>query len=260
MNQLELKNLSVCLRNNENRIILNDISFSLGEGESLSIIGESGSGKTTIARSILRLIDNNLLIKSGCILFEEKDILKLSENELTKLRGDSICFLPQESLNYLNPLIRCGDQIAEVLIIKRKKSKNEVYDEVLFFLSLCGFNDPEEIYNKYPFELSGGSRQKVLFAMTNIIKPKLLIADEPTSSLDLVSEKEILNLLIKFKSDHKQSLIFITHNILIAKDISQKVMILKNGTIEEYGLTPEVFENPKSEYTKELIKNASYQI
>jgi len=260
MSLLELKNLFVCLRNNENKIILNNISFSLEKGESLSIIGESGSGKTTIARSILKLVDKNLLFKSGCILFNGKDILSLTESQMTKIRGDSICFLPQESLNYLNPLIKCGDQISEVLIIKKKKNKIEAFDEVIFFLSLCGFDDPEEIYNKYPFELSGGSRQKVLFAISNIIKPRLLIADEPTSSLDLVSEKEILNLLIKFKSEYKQSLIFITHNIMIAKRISQKVVILRNGIIEEYGLTSDVFENPKSEYTKELIKNASYQI
>ena len=164
--------------------------------------------------------------------------------------------LPQESLNSLDPLVKVGKQIGEVISCSKNNDKRNTFEEVLLILSQCGFQDPEVIYNKYPYELSGGNRQKILFSIANITKPELLIADEPTSSLDLSSEKEILDLLNKFKEQNKQTIIFITHDIGVAKKISNKLIVLKSGEIIESGLSSEVFGSPKAEYTKLLIENA----
>lgn len=259
MEQLRINNLSICTKNKD-FLILDNINLLVEKSESLAIVGESGSGKTTIARAILRLLSENLIYKSGEIIFKNRDILKLSDEEIRQIRGREISYLPQESLNFLNPLMKCGDQIAEVLLYKCNKKKVEIYDEVVFMLSLCGFENPEDIYEKYPFELSGGNRQKILFAIANISKPELLIVDELTSSLDFISEKEILCLLQKFKKENNQTLIFITHDLLLAKEISDKMLILKSGVIQEYGFTSDIFNTPINNYTKHLIENASPKI
>ncbi len=257
MNLLEIKNYSVSAgKNTDNKIILDNINFSITQGESLALIGESGSGKTTIARSILGLLDESLKIESGEILYNGQNILTLSEKEKTALRGRKISLLPQESLNALDPLAKCGVQIAEVLFSSGERDKRKVFESVLSMLSVCGFRNPEVIYNKYPVELSGGNRQKILFAISNISRPELLITDEPTSSLDMASEKEILSLLKKHKDENKQTLIFITHDISIAKEISDKIIVLKSGVIIESGYTAAIFNDPKEEYTKLLIDNA----
>jgi ABC-type dipeptide/oligopeptide/nickel transport system ATPase component len=254
---LEINNLSISFNQNAaNVFILKNINFELDSGDSIALIGESGSGKTTIARSILGLLDEGLAIENGEILFKGQNLFKLNEKEKTSLRGKKISMLPQESLNVLDPLVKCGLQIGEVLLSNGEKEKTKVFELVLAMLSQCGFPEPETIYNKYPHELSGGNRQKILFAIANISKPELLITDEPTSSLDLGSEKEILDLLNKFKAEYKQSILFITHDIGIAKEISNKILVLKSGILIESGTTAEIFENPKEEYTKLLIENA----
>jgi peptide/nickel transport system ATP-binding protein len=256
MNLLEIKNYSVSVKDKAQTNILRNINFSITAGESLALIGESGSGKTTIARSILGLLDEGLFIESGEIFFNGLNVLQLKENEKTALRGKKISMLPQESLNVLDPLVICGKQIGEVLLSNGEKDKRKIFESVLTILSQCGFHDSETIYNKYPHELSGGNRQKILFAIANIAKPELLITDEPTSSLDMGSEKEILDLLGKFKHEYRQTILFITHDIGIAKSISNKILVLKSGVVIESGSTSEIFENPKEEYTKLLIENA----
>jgi ABC-type glutathione transport system ATPase component len=250
---LEINNLTVC---SSQTSTLKNISFNVDAGDSIALIGESGSGKTTIARSILGLLDEGLTISRGEIIFKGLSIFKLTEKEKTALRGKKISMLPQESLNALDPLVKVGKQIGEVISSNENNKKRNTYEDVLTILSLCGFQDSETIYNKYPYELSGGNRQKILFAIANIAKPELLIADEPTSSLDLGSEREILNLLNNFKEQNKQTVIFITHDISIAKNISNKIIVLKSGEIVESGFSSEVFGNPKEEYTKLLIENA----
>ena len=256
MSLLEIKNYSVINSKEEKEsFILKNITFSVNESDTLAIIGESGSGKSTIAKSIICLIDKNLKVKGGEIFFEKRDVLKLTAEEKRLLRRDKISFLPQESLNVLDPLKKVGQQIFEVISHETRFTKNQKENLVIKQLKDCAFKDPEQIWHKYPFELSGGNRQKILFAIAAISKPKLLIADEPTSSLDFESKNEILELLTRFKETNN-ILIFITHDIILASKISNRIVVLKSGEVIEAGLTAELFNNPKEEYTKMLIDNA----
>jgi ABC-type dipeptide/oligopeptide/nickel transport system ATPase component len=256
MSLLEIKNYSVVSnKENEESFILKDINFFVNESDTLAIIGESGSGKSTIAKSIISLLDKNLKVKEGEIFFEEKNIFNLSDEEKRLLRRDKISFLPQESLNVLDPLVKIGQQISEIISHDKSFTKQQRKNIVLKMLNDCAFKELEEIWHKYPFELSGGNRQKILFAIATISKPKLLIADEPTSSLDFESKNEILNLLTKFKETNKNTLIFITHDIVLASKISNRMIVLKSGEIVESGLTADIFNNPKEKYTQMLTSN-----
>jgi len=257
MSLLEIRNYSVISNEeNEESFILKNINFSVNETDTHTIIGESGSGKSTIAKSIISLLDKNLKVKEGEIFFEEKNIFNLSYEEKRLLRRDKISFLPQESLNVLDPLMKVGQQISEIISHDKSVSKNQRKSLVIKMLKDCAFKEPEQIWHKYPFELSGGNRQKILFAIATISKPKLLIADEPTSSLDLESKNEILELLTQFKERNKSTLIFITHDIVLANKISNRTTVLKSGEIIESGLTTDIFNNPKEKYTQTLINNA----
>jgi peptide/nickel transport system ATP-binding protein len=257
MSLLEIKKYSVVSsREKKESFILKDITFSVNELDTLAVIGESGSGKSTIAKSIISMLDKNLKIKNGEIFFEEKNVLNLSSEEKRSLRKNKISFLPQESLNVLDPLVKVGQQISEIISPDKLFIKQKIETPVLEMLKECAFKEPEKVWHKYPHELSGGNRQKILFAVAAISKPKLLIADEPTSSLDFESKNEILNLLANFKEKNKSTLIFITHDIMLASKISNRMIVLKSGEIIESGLTADIFNNPKEKYTQMLVENA----
>ena len=257
MSLLEIKNYSVInSKENEESFILKNINFCVNHSDTLAIIGESGSGKSTIAKSIICLIDKNLKVKDGKIFFENKDIFNLNDEEKRLLRREKISFLPQESLNVLDPLVKVGKQISEVISHNELLTKQQRQDLVMEMLNDCAFKEPEQIWHKYPFELSGGNRQKILFAIATIPKPKLLITDEPTSSLDFESKNEILELLTRFKEKNNSTLIFITHDIILASKISNRIIVLKSGEIIESGLTADIFNKPQEKYTQMLIDNA----
>jgi len=251
---LEIKNLKVSF-------YLDDKVFTAVNGVNLEIIndrvlvlaGESGSGKTITALSIAKILPANASIDSGEIKFEGRDLLKIDEKSLSKIRGKEIAYIFQEPTAYLNPVYTIGNQIAEAIILHQDKNRKDAAKETLKLLGRVRINDPERVFFDYPHQLSGGMNQRALIAMALACKPKLLIADEPTTSLDVTIEAEILKLLMDLKKELKFSLLFITHNLSIAKKIADKISIMYKGEIVEEGACESIFGSPRHFHTKELI-------
>ena len=252
---LEVKNLEVKFFL-KNKIIhaVNKVNFKVNRGEIVSFVGESGCGKSVTALSILRLIKPPGKIVNGKILFNGKDLLKLKEQEIRKIRGKDISIIFQDPMTSLNPVFKVGEQIREVITthypyISKKESKQMVI-ELLEKLKI-----PKERYNSYPFELSGGMRQRIMIAMAIILKPSLIIADEPTTALDISVQREIIDLLLKLKEELNLSIIFITHDLRIVNYISDRVYIMYAGKIIEEGNKDEIFRNPLHPYTQALLNS-----
>jgi len=234
--------------------VVNDVSFQLRKGEILGIVGESGSGKTMTALAITGLLSKEATIMDGSILFEDKDLLKLKPEEFRKLKGKQIAIIFQEPMTSLNPVMTIGYQVEEMLVIHETDlSQQERKNKTLSALQEAGLEDTETLYKKYPHQLSGGMRQRVMIAMAMICNPKLLIADEPTTALDVTIQKTILKLIQKMNQDHGTSVIMISHDLGVIKHICSRAIIMKDGRIVEEGLIEELFTNPTNEYTKKLI-------
>lgn len=228
------------------------VSFTLNKGEVLGIAGESGCGKSTLAYSIIRLVPPPGKIKSGEIYFMGENILKMDrETFRKKVRWKGISMIFQGAMNALNPVYTVGDQIAEVIMIHEGLSKREAYVRVYKLLSLVGI-DPRRAHS-YPHELSGGMRQRVLIAMALALSPSLVIADEPTTALDVVVQAQIMNLLKKLQRDLKTSIILITHDLSLIAEIADKVAIMYAGKIVETGTSEQIYYNPQHPYTKGLL-------
>jgi len=228
------------------------VSFTLNKGEVLGIAGESGCGKSTLAYSIIRLVPPPGKIKSGEIYFMGENILKMDrETFRKKVRWKGISMIFQGAMNALNPVYTVGDQIAEVIMIHEGLSKREAYVRVYKLLSLVGI-DPRRAHS-YPHELSGGMRQRVLIAMALALSPSLVIADEPTTALDVVVQAQIMNLLKKLQRDLKTSIILITHDLSLIAEIADKVAIMYAGKIVEIGTSEQIYYNPQHPYTKGLL-------
>ena len=243
---LEVKNLSVTYPNVK---AVDDISFSVGQGEILGILGESGSGKSTVALSVMRLVK-----ASGEIIFNGRDLLKLSEEEMIKVRGAKIAMIFQDPFTSLNPVLTIGDQIAEAIELHQGLSRKESLVKAIAMLELVKINNPDKRLNDYPHQLSGGMRQRVMIAMALACRPELLIADEPTTALDVTIQAEILQLLQELQAKLRLSIIYITHNFGIIRRLCQRVIVMNKGRIVEEGRVEEVFINPKNEYTRRLIE------
>jgi oligopeptide transport system ATP-binding protein len=235
------------------------VSFSIDEGEVLGIVGESGSGKSVIALSIMRLIEKPGEISNGRVIFHDKDceidLLKLSEKELEKILGNRISMIFQDPLLALNPVLSIGYQIAETLRVHRGLSKKAAKAEAVNLLSRAGINNASERIENYPYEFSGGMRQRVMIAMAIACHPKLLIADEPTTALDVTIQAQILRLLIEFKREFAMSMIFITHDLGVIANIADRVVVMYAGRIVETGKVSEIFSNPQHPYTKALVSS-----
>ena len=228
------------------------VSFTLNKGEVLGIAGESGCGKSTLAYSIIRLVPPPGRIKSGEIYFMGENILKMDrETFRKKVRWKGISMIFQGAMNALNPVYTVGDQIAEVIMIHEGLSKREAYVRVYKLLSLVGI-DPRRAHS-YPHELSGGMRQRALIAMALALSPSLVIADEPTTALDVVVQAQIMNLLKKLQRDLKTSIILITHDLSLIAEIADKVAIMYAGKIVETGTSEQIYYNPQHPYTKGLL-------
>jgi peptide/nickel transport system ATP-binding protein len=232
--------------------VASDVSFALGRGESLALIGESGSGKTTVARTILRLLPAEARILGGRVEFDGADITKLSEREFRPLRGRRLGFVPQDPGHALNPVRTIGSQAKEAAALLDEPDAAVRRDRVLAALSEAGLPDPERVYRSYPHQLSGGMLQRVLIGLALLPRPSLIIADEPTSGLDVTIQKVVLDLFGELKRAHNISLLFITHDLAVAAERADHLVVLKDGLTQETGPAKQVFTAPKSDYAREL--------
>ncbi|MEM4311901.1 MAG: ABC transporter ATP-binding protein [Nitrososphaerales archaeon] len=252
---LELKDLTVNYLTDRGRLkALNKVSFSLSEGEALGVVGESGSGKTTLGLSLMRLLPKNAELLEGKAIFNGLDIFGLLEEEFRrKIRWKKISMVFQGAMNSLNPVIKVGHQVAEPLIEHENLPKPEAYRRAEEALEQVGLN--RQVFHCYPHELSGGMKQRIVIAMALILSPKIVILDEPTSALDVSIQAQIINLLKKLKWELSLSFIFITHDISLASDISDRIAVVYAGEIVEIGPSEDVLLNPKHPYTKELLES-----
>ena len=230
-------------------------NFELHAGEVLAIVGESGSGKSVTALSLMGLIDSRkVLYKStNSIMFGGRELTALSEEEWQEVRGNEISMIFQEPMSSLNPLIKVGEQIAEVIRVHKNVSKKRAVARTRYLLRLVGIENAEERMNAYPFELSGGQRQRVMIAMAVANNPKILIADEPTTALDVTVQKQILELILKLKNKLNMAVIFISHDLNVVKKIANRVIVMRAGVIVEQGSVGNIFNAPSHPYTKELL-------
>lgn len=234
---------------------LNGVSFSMNEGEVLGIVGESGSGKSVTAYSIMGLTAYPGKLIGGTIYFNGHQIEKMSEKEMRKIRGNEVSIIFQDPMTSLNPVYTIGNQITEVIRLHTGKSKKEAYDRAKELLELVGINEPAKRLKQYPHELSGGMRQRVMIAIALACEPKLLIADEPTTALDVTIQAQILELMQELRQKLGMSIIMITHDLGVVASMCERIAVMYAGHIVEYGTADEIFYEPKHEYTKGLIKS-----
>ncbi len=236
---------------------LDGVSFNLYKSEALAIVGESGSGKSVTANSILGLIPKQSgKVVSGKIIFKGKDISKYDNDEYRKIRGREISMIFQEPMSSLNPVMKIGKQLMEVFKEHSGVSKAEAYRRCVEMLKKTGITDAEKRMNSYPHEFSGGMRQRVMIAMALLFEPSVLIADEPTTALDVTIQKDILELIKKIKESNKESgIILITHNLGIVYDLCDRVLVMYGGKVQEEASTEEIFSNPLHPYTQGLMKS-----
>ena len=234
---------------------LNGVSFSMNEGEVLGIVGESGSGKSVTAYSIMGLTACPGKLIGGTIYFNGHQIEKMSEKEMRKIRGNEVSIIFQDPMTSLNPVYTIGNQITEVIRLHTGKSKKEAYDRAKELLELVGINEPTKRLKQYPHELSGGMRQRVMIAIALACEPKLLIADEPTTALDVTIQAQILELMQELRQKLGMSIIMITHDLGVVASMCERIAVMYAGHIVEYGTADEIFYEPKHEYTKGLINS-----
>ena len=235
---------------------VNDISFDIIKGETLAIVGESGSGKSVTARTIMKMLPKNSSIGSNLkVSFKGSDISNFSQEQMRQIRGDTITMIFQEPLTSLNPLHKIGSQIIEVLQEHNQISKSEAKKKALELLKEVQIPQPEERLNQYPHQLSGGQRQRIMIAMAIANRPDLLIADEPTTALDVTIQSQILKLLKELQKKYGMAIMLITHDLTVVRKTSDRICVMRYGKIVERGNTEEVFTNPQHEYTKHLINS-----
>ena len=234
--------------------VVKDLSFSIRQGETLGVVGESGCGKTVTALSIMKLLPKETLkISSGNIIFNNKAINNLSDSELEKIRGNEISMIFQEPMTSLNPLFTVGEQVAEVVRRHKNVSKERAWKRAIELLDLVKIANPDKKVSDYPFQLSGGQRQRVMIAVALACEPKILIADEPTTALDVTIQAEILALINRLKDETGTAVMFITHDMAVVAQMADRVIVLYPGEKVEEGTVHEIFNNPKHEYTKSLL-------
>lgn len=257
---LEIKNLVTEFRSeDETTKAVNDISFTLSRGETIGIVGESGSGKSATALSIMRLIPNPPgKITGGEIIYHSKsevpvDLVKLSDKEMRKLRGNEIAMIFQEPMTSLNPVYTCGDQVMEAILLHQKCTREEAKQRTIALFNEVQLPRPVSIFERYPHQVSGGQKQRVMIAMAMSCNPNILIADEPTTALDVTVQATILDLMRKLQREHDMGIVFITHDLGVIAELADKVMVMYQGKIVEQGTVLEIFSNPQHPYTKGLL-------
>ena len=251
---VDIKNLSFFTPAGEVKA-LNDVSIMLEEGEVLGIVGESGSGKSVTAYSLMGLTAYPGKLLGGTLWFNGHEIETMTEKEMRKIRGNEISIIFQDPMTSLNPVYTIGNQIEEVILLHTDKKKKEAYERAKELLELVGINEPEKRLKQYPHELSGGMRQRVMIAIALACEPKLLIADEPTTALDVTIQAQILELMMELKDKLGMAIIMITHDLGVVANMCQKIAVMYAGRIVEYGTADDIFYHPKHQYTKGLIRS-----
>ena len=250
---LRLKDISISFGDNQ---VIHNISYGLNKNEVLGIVGESGSGKSVSSLAILGLLPRRISkITSGSIIYEDEDLTQLSSKAFQRIRGNKIAMIFQEPMSSLNPSMTCGKQVEEILLQHSNLSKNEVKQETISLFEKVKLPNPERILKSYPHEISGGQKQRVMIAMAIACKPDILIADEPTTALDVTVQKDIISLLKELQIETKMSINFITHDLALISEIADRVIVMYKGDIVEQGAVKDIFKNPKHNYTKALINS-----
>lgn len=253
-NLLSVENLTLKIEDDKDSYsVVNNVSFKINKGEIVGLVGESGCGKSITALAIADLLNDNIKVINGSINFKGKDMLSLSADDARKIKGKEISMIFQQPLTALNPTVKIGKQIAETLKLHSDKSNKEIKDITIALMKKVGLRSPEKIYNLYPFELSGGMRQRVMITLAVICNPDLIIADEPTTALDLSIQKQVIEMLKLIRDEYNASILFISHDLSVIKNICDKIMVMYCGEIVECGTSDELFNNPQHEYTKALI-------
>ena len=250
---LSIANLSAVSDRDSGAPVLRDVSLNLSRGEVRGLVGESGAGKSTIAKAVLGILPRTIRVTSGSVLFEARDLLTLPAKDLRNIMGDEISLIPQDPQTALNPGRRIGSQLADGLRLKRGMSSAQAQQKALKLLEEVHFRDPERVLRCYPHELSGGMRQRVLIAAAFALEPKLVVADEPTTALDVTVQKQILRLIRGMQEAHGTAVIFVTHDLGVVAQICDTVTLLYAGKVIEEGRTADVLANPRHVYTRSLI-------
>ena len=256
-NLLSIRDLQTHFRTEDGVVkAVDGVSFDLAEGETLGIVGESGSGKSVTCLSLLRLVPSPpAFFPGGEVRFDDRDLLKLSEAEMEKIRGDKIAMIFQDPMTSLNPYLTVERQLTEVLEVHRDLSRAEARSLCIEMLGKVGIPSPDKRIDQYPHEYSGGMRQRVMIAMALLCNPRLLIADEPTTALDVTIQAQILELISELKRDLNMGVILITHDLGVVAGTTDRIAVMYAGRIVEYGQTDEVFENPRHPYTRGLLQS-----
>ena len=254
---LQVKNLKTYFYTEEGMVpAVDGLDFELGKGETLAIVGESGCGKSVTSLSVLRIVPTPPgKILDGEILYKGEDLLKKSEREMRAIRGNEISMIFQEPLTSLNPVFTIGKQITDILRMHQGMNKKQAYEKAVEMLAKVRIPSPEKVVNDYPHQLSGGMRQRVMIAIALACEPKLLIADEPTTALDVTIQAQILELMQELRKKLGMSIIMITHDLGVVASMCEKIAVMYAGHIVEYGTTDEIFYQPGHEYTKGLINS-----
>ena len=253
---LEVKNLHTSFFTDAGEAVaVNGVSFNLDRGEVLGIVGESGSGKSVTAYSILRILTDPGKIVSGEILYKGRDVTKFTKHELQEYRGANVSIVFQDPMTSLNPVYTVGNQLCEAILLHTDRTKKQAVDRAIEMLTLVGVNDPAKRIRQYPSELSGGMRQRVMIAMALACEPDILIADEPTTALDVTIQAQILELMQDLQKKLGMAIILITHDLGVIASMCQQIIVMYGGRICERGTADEIFYNPKHEYTKGLLRS-----
>jgi oligopeptide/dipeptide ABC transporter ATP-binding protein len=252
---LQVNHLKTQFRTKQNTaVVVDDVSFVVHEGETLGIVGESGCGKSVTSLSILRLLPHAIgSIAGGEILYKGEDLTKKSNKEMCKIRGEEIAMIFQDSMTSLNPVLTIGTQLEETISVHNKLSKEAIKKKAIDILTKVGISSPAQRFKEYPHQLSGGMRQRVMIAMALSCNPSLLIADEPTTALDVTIQAQIIDLMVELKHKINTAIILITHDMGVVAEMADYIMVMYAGKVMEYGSARQIFKNPLHPYTQGLL-------
>jgi oligopeptide transport system ATP-binding protein len=251
---LSVKDLRVSFRSYAGTVqAVRGISFELKKGETIAIVGESGSGKSVTTKSIMGILSKNAIIEQGCITYRDQDLTKINEQQFHEIRGKKIGLIFQDPMSALNPIMKIGKQITEVLLLNHTMTKKQAKDRAIALMEEVGIPEAHRRFDQYPFQFSGGMRQRIVIAIALANDPEVLICDEPTTALDVTVQAKILDLINKLKKEKNLSIVFITHDLGVVANIADRVYVMYAGKIVEYGLSTEIFFDPRHPYTWALL-------